>query len=169
LPVTMPSAAGTYPVNVAVFSEGEFIPPVHEGEDVVIAAPAVAEFAYVSDIRYYLLYPGEYLTNHCRLEIDVQNVGTGTGVCAVSFYYRRHLVIPKYDYDRWFPWELFKKFAETWPPAVSLIKAEMPPGEIVTFYAEGQIHRGGGNVAEWGFKVTGSPGTVEITVPAVRW
>ncbi|GAJ15983.1 unnamed protein product, partial [marine sediment metagenome] len=37
LPVTMPSAAGTYPVNVAVFSEGEFLPPVHEGESVVIA------------------------------------------------------------------------------------------------------------------------------------
>lgn len=41
LVVTMPSAVGSYPVYLAVFSGGVFIPPLYQGENItVVAAPA---------------------------------------------------------------------------------------------------------------------------------
>ncbi|GAI60143.1 unnamed protein product [marine sediment metagenome] len=36
MPVIMPSVIGAYPVNIAVFSGGEFIPPVYKGDDITI-------------------------------------------------------------------------------------------------------------------------------------
>jgi len=66
LDVTMPIVAGTYPVNIAVFSGGEFIPPVYAGEDITIvsAVPSVtitdASWTYTD--RPYKNYWGENKT-----------------------------------------------------------------------------------------------------------
>lgn len=43
LPIIMPSDAGTYPVYIGVFSNGQFIEPLYKViEDVIIAAPILA-------------------------------------------------------------------------------------------------------------------------------
>ena len=47
-PVTMPLSVGMYPVYIGVFSGGEFIEPLYQGEDVVIAAPVPFTFSSVS-------------------------------------------------------------------------------------------------------------------------
>lgn len=48
LSVTMPTTLGTYPVYIGVFSDGVFIPPVRQGEDIIIATPAAFTFGDVS-------------------------------------------------------------------------------------------------------------------------
>ncbi|GAH55526.1 unnamed protein product, partial [marine sediment metagenome] len=87
LPVTMPSAAGTYPVNVAVFSEGEFIPPVHEGEDVVIkAVPAVGDFVYSNQVCGITTYPDAPSWRMATYSCRITNRGS-RGTRTVTFHY----------------------------------------------------------------------------------
>ncbi len=58
LPVTMPTVVGTYPVNIGVFSGGEFIPPVHKGEDVVIVSAKGLITLYATGLRTFYFEGG---------------------------------------------------------------------------------------------------------------
>lgn len=55
LPVTMPGVAGTYPVFLGVFSNGQFIEPLYQAEDVVIAIPIS-----ITGFTYFFLHVGYY-------------------------------------------------------------------------------------------------------------
>lgn len=69
LSVTMPSVSGTYPVNIGVFSGGVFIPPVYQGEDVIITAPLPFTFSNVSakKVTFYALPGYNTIVFHCTV------------------------------------------------------------------------------------------------------
>ncbi|MBA7666558.1 hypothetical protein ES703_74639 [subsurface metagenome] len=113
LPITLPGVEGVYPVHLSVFSNGLRIAEFRGDEDVVIAPVGVAEFTYVSSIRW--TRPG----GQHRFEIDVQNVGNVAGVCSLAMLWR----------------ERYESLGEDWRwwHTVGLPSATLQPGETRTF------------------------------------
>lgn len=147
LPITMPGVEGVYPVHLSVSSNGLHISDFLGDEDVVIAPVGVAEFIYVSGIRFYNRYPyGSCL----QFEIDVQNVGNLAGVCSLTFHWRRRFESLGED---WRGWE-----------AVGLPSVSLNPGGVTIFSYKTTIF----SYVTDGMQVyfTGSPGTspmIELT------
>ncbi|MBA7506485.1 hypothetical protein ES706_05176 [subsurface metagenome] len=136
LPITMPAVTGTYPVYIGVFSGGVNIGLWRATEDVVIAPVGVAEFVYVSSIRW--TRPG----GQHRFEIDVQNVGNIAGVCSLAMLWR----------------ERYESLGEDWRGwhTVGLSSATLQPGETRAFSCTLVISY---VVDHFQVYFTGSPGT----------
>lgn len=117
----------------------------------------VAEFVYVSGIRYYPLD-----ISYCRMEIDVQNVGNVAGVCSVKMYRRFR------DGPHWSAWKLFTTDPRHYPTD-RFWEATLAPGEIVTFRSNGVITHIW-TIDERAFKVTGTPGEIiRDGIPEYIW
>ena len=103
-----PSAAKTYQVAVDGLT-GSF----------VAMAPPPAEFAYVSTIRSWDAGGNTYL------EVDIQNTGSTSGICTVTF--GRRVYVTVVSPSRW------SGFTD--PHEYTLRTATLQPGDIVTFSA----------------------------------
>jgi len=119
--------------------------------DVVIAAPALPEFAYVSDIKR-----GYYSASHDYFTVDVQNVSDVAGTCTLEFW-------TKHKYDRNGPvsteWELYTTVSHT-----------LQPGEIGTFGHDKECRCnviGWPSHLRWYVKFVGEPG--EISKDGRAW
>lgn len=146
LPITMPSAEGTYHAYIDVYASGLLIAAYKAIEDVVIAAPALPEFAYVSDIKR-----GYYDARLDYFMVDVQNISAVAGVCTLEFW-------TKHIYDRNGPvpteWELYTTVSHT-----------LQPGEIGPFGHDKECRckvTGWPSHLRWYVKFVGEPGVISM-------
>ncbi|MBA7699242.1 hypothetical protein ES703_107933 [subsurface metagenome] len=163
-PITMPGAEGTYPVWLDVFVEGTLIGAYIGTEDVVIAPVGVAEFAYVSGIRYSMVGVDPYGAIIQHGEIDIKNIGDAPGVCSVDLYFQICIPAaapPEHPEECW---SGFEKGRCGIPGYYELgyrclLSATLQPGETKTFFDEFDY-------SSWASRVQiyfiGSPGTSPV-------
>jgi len=154
LPVSMPGVEGTYPVYLDVFADDMLIGAYQATEDVIITAPA--RFEYVSGLRTSSFQVPTIwgMKTALRYEVDIQNQGSGAGVCSVMFQekmWEPGFPLPPDPLDpanddnpHWGSWANFdftqKHYVNpNWTGGrtddfTSVVEAELAPGEIRTFW-----------------------------------
>lgn len=117
--------------------------------DILIASIGVAEFAYVSNIRFTQIPNPQSVYPWKRAEVDVQNQGSVAEVCTLELYDRA------YGWTGfWRAWSLYRQELEY------LMSATLEPGETKTFYGVLTYTHYSSTIRDWEAKFIGDPGEI---------
>ena len=118
LPIIMPGAAGTYPVNIGVYSGEKFIPPVHKGDDVVITLPT-EPFTIVLGTLQQITAPGYGAWYGMKADYFISNPTSK----AISHHMYQHITVYYKNtgqlYDMSQMWNWYDDFELTLGPGES--------------------------------------------------
>ena len=132
LPITMPSAAGTYPVYIGVFSAGENIALYRAVEDAIIIISVVAwEF---SNVSCSVGPSGIGAWKQVNFEATVTNIGGSTATRTLTQYRRDYRLmwsdVTMSWYWIWTNWRVIRRITLTLTAGQSYNYAS-PPNDLI--------------------------------------